>query len=304
MAKPLPRLPVAGVGGESPTISLSDDGWSKIEAACGWSFDRELRDAIRTRTNVYLRDAQFELNAKPRAPALDRLQRVRKAGARFQAELMRAPEPESARYANFLIKQNFADSRLKYGGPTDAIHAMHGVTASFVFACERGEKELENDGARAFQPGESWNVWVRDLADVLQERGFPIGFVVLIQELQKLADSWSRYGRPTDAIHGMHEIMASFVLACDLAEKELEKNRARAFQRGEAWNVWVRDLAGVLQKRGFPTGVRKDVDKSDTTSPFVRFIWELQELIPQEFRRGSHSKVALATLISKAIRGR
>ena len=54
----------------------------------------------------------------------------------------------------------------------------------------------------------------------------------------------------------------------------------------------------------FPTGVRKDVDKSDTTSPFVRFIWELQELIPQEFRRGSHSKVALATLISKAIRGR
>jgi hypothetical protein len=225
MAKPLPRLPVAGVGGESPTISLSDDGWSKIEAACGWSFDSELRDAIRTRTNVYLRDAQFELNAKPRAPALGRLQRIRKAAARFQAELMRVPEPESARYANFLIKQNFADSRLKYGGPTDAIHAMHGIMASFVFAC-------------------------------------------------------------------------------DLAEKELEKNRARAFQRGEAWNVWVRELAGVLQKRGFPTGVRKDVDKSDTTSPFVRFIWELQELIPQEFRRGSHSKVALATLISKAIRGR
>jgi hypothetical protein len=225
MAKPLPRLPVAGVGGESPTISLSDDGWSKIEAACGWSFERELRDAIRTHTNVYLRDAQFALNAKPRAPALGRLQRIRKAAARFQAELMRVPEPESARYVNFLIKQNFADSRLKYGGPTDAIHAMHGIMASFVFAC-------------------------------------------------------------------------------DLAEKELEKDRARAFQRGEAWIVWVRDLAGVLQKRGFPTGVRKDVDKSDTTSPFVRFIWELQELIPQEFRRGSHSNVALATLISKAIRGR
>jgi hypothetical protein len=83
MAKRLPRLPVAAVGGESPTISLSDDGWSKIEAACGWSFDSELRDAIRTRTNVYLRDAQFELNAKPLAPALDCLQRIRKAGARF-----------------------------------------------------------------------------------------------------------------------------------------------------------------------------------------------------------------------------
>ena len=72
MAKPLPRLPVAGVGGKSPTISLSDDGWSKIEAACGWSFDSELREAIRACTNVYLRDAQFELNAKPRAPALGR----------------------------------------------------------------------------------------------------------------------------------------------------------------------------------------------------------------------------------------
>ena len=61
MAKPLPRLPVAGVG-ESPIISLSDDGWSKIEAACGWSFDSELREAIRARTNVYLRGAQLELN--------------------------------------------------------------------------------------------------------------------------------------------------------------------------------------------------------------------------------------------------
>jgi hypothetical protein len=223
MAKRLPRLPVAGVGGESPTISLGDDGWSKIEAACGWSFDSELRDAIRTRTNVYLRDAQFELSAKPLAPALDRLQRIRKAGASFQAELMQAPESESARYANFLIKQHFADSRLKYGGPTDAIHAMDGIMASFVFACVRAEKESEKDGG---------------------------------------------------------------------------------FQRGEAWNEWVRDLAKILQKRGFRTRVRKDSDKSDTTSPFVRFIRELQELIPQEFRRGSHSDVALATLVSKAIRGR
>ena len=222
MAKRLPRLPVAGVAGEFPTISLSDDGWSKIEAACGWSFDNKLRDAIRTRTNVYLREAQFELNAKPLAPVRDRLQRIRKAGARLQAELMGAPESESARYANFLIKQNFADSRLKYGGPTDAIHAMHGVTVSFVFACDRGEKELEKDG----------------------------------------------------------------------------------FRRGEAWNAWVRNLAGLLQKCGFRTGVRKDSDKSDTTSPLVRFIWQMQELIPQQFRRGSHSVVALATLISKAIRGR
>jgi hypothetical protein len=184
MAKPLPRLPVAGVEDTFPIISLSDDGWSKIEAACGWSVDSELRDAIRTHANAYLRGAQFELDAKPLAPALGRLQRIRKAAARFQAELKRAPEPESARYANFLIKQNFADS-------------------------------------------------------------------------------WSRYGR-------------------------------------------VRDLADVLQERGFPTGVRKDVDKnkSNASSSFVVLIQELQKLIPKRFRRGSHSDVALATLMSKAIRGR
>jgi hypothetical protein len=221
MAKPLPRLPIAGVGGEPPTISLSDDRWSQIEAACDCSFDSELRDAIRIRTNVYLGDAQFELNAKPRAPAVDLLQRRRKAGARFQDELMSA-EPESARYANSLIKKNFADSRLRYGGPTDAIHALHGVIESFLFACDRAEKEVETD----------------------------VGF-----------------------------------------------------QRGDDWNVWVRDLARILQKRGFRTGVRKDTDKSDTTSSFVVFIRELQKLIPPSFRRGSHSEVALATLISK-VRGR
>jgi hypothetical protein len=73
---------------------------------------------------------------------------------------------------------------------------------------------------------------------------------------------------------------------------------------GAAWKVWVRNLADVLQKRRFRTGVRKDLDKSNTTSPFVVFTRELQKLIPPSFRRGSHSDVALATLISKAIRGR
>ena len=100
------------------------------------------------------------------------------------------------------------------------------------------------------------------------------------------------------------EIMASFVFACDLAEKELEKDTARAFQRGEAWNVWVRDLAGVLQKRGFPTGVRKDVDKSDTTSPFVEIHLGAARANSLGIPTRQSSEVALATLISKAIRGR
>jgi hypothetical protein len=71
---------------------------------------------------------------------------------------------------------------------------------------------------------------------------------------------------------------------------------------GGAWDIWITQLTQVLARHGLPTTVRKDSDKAktDKASPFVEFVDAVQQLIPERFRRSSHSKPALATAIYKA----
>jgi hypothetical protein len=71
---------------------------------------------------------------------------------------------------------------------------------------------------------------------------------------------------------------------------------------GGAWNQWIRQLTAILEAHNLPTGASKDTTKkkSDRASPFVDFVYSLQELLPNEYFRGQHSAGALATAISRA----
>jgi hypothetical protein len=71
---------------------------------------------------------------------------------------------------------------------------------------------------------------------------------------------------------------------------------------GGAWEIWMRELTGILDCHRLPTSARKDSDKtrSEKTSDFVQLVAELQQLIPPQFRRHYHSKPALATAIHSA----
>jgi hypothetical protein len=209
MAKPLPRLRVASAG-NPPTIFLKDAEWSKIEAAYKQPLSSELRELIRDRTNAYLSHAQFELAAEPLKHAQVRLKQVKNAAAKFQAELMRASEfPEATHHANFLMKKNFVDSRLKCDRPNDGIHVLCGIMTSVIVACHHAQKDLEENRPGGFQPGQYWKVWVRDLAVQLKEHELPTGvrkdvdkkkdrtpspFAAFIFELQKFIPPEYRRG--------------------------------------------------------------------------------------------------------------
>jgi hypothetical protein len=90
---------------------------------------------------------------------------------------------------------------------------------------------------------------------------------------------------------------------CDLAIRELARERESGIRAGEAWDFWVRKLTETLQANGLPTEARKDTDKQSgkgLPSPFIGFLRELQQCIPAEFQRSTQSDAALAQAIYKA----
>jgi hypothetical protein len=105
-------------------------------------------------------------------------------------------------------------------------------------------------------------------------------------------------------IHNLIGIMTSFMVACDLAGKELVSEDNAEHRIGECWEGWIRRLTEILKQNKMPTSARKDAakNKSGKASDFVRFIEELQKGFDSKFRRGTHSTSALAEAITLARR--
>ena len=211
MARPLPRLPIASVGGNAPTATVSTDDWKRIERAYGHKISDLLREAIRDRTNVYLHFAQLENAAKPVAEAEKYLKAIYKAASALSNAFHLQCDDDARRYVDVLLKQSFSDPRLKVSDTNDSLHSFKGVMTSFVVACEQVEHKLEENKPRGFRPGAYWNVWVRNVRSVLKENGLPSGyrkdtdknktgklsdFVILVSELQKCIRPEYRRGAP------------------------------------------------------------------------------------------------------------
>jgi hypothetical protein len=60
-------------------------------------------------------------------------------------------------------------------------------------------------------------------------------------------------------------------------------------------------LTKIAQEHELPWRVRKDSDKQSGrhASPFVEFVWELQQFVPKTHRR-EHSRGAVAEAVVKA----
>ena len=75
----------------------------------------------------------------------------------------------------------------------------------------------------------------------------------------------------------------------------------RGFVEGRAWNNLVWNLFGFAEEKQLPVRVSKGDDPA-RASPFVRFVWELQETFPSRFQRHDASLFALAEAILVARR--
>jgi hypothetical protein len=88
------------------------------------------------------------------------------------------------------------------------------------------------------------------------------------------------------------------------AQKELNDTKDEGFKKGDAWKRWIRRLTSIAKAHNLPRGARKDSDKQSGShashvSPFVEFVWGLQQFVPGTHRR-AHSKDALAKAITEA----
>jgi hypothetical protein len=70
------------------------------------------------------------------------------------------------------------------------------------------------------------------------------------------------------------------------------------FKEGSAWNLLVFRLTELADKNHFPSRVAK----GGRSSPFVKFMRELQKTFPEKFRKHLHSDTALAQAILRARR--
>ena len=93
------------------------------------------------------------------------------------------------------------------------------------------------------------------------------------------------------------------IFASQDALRELDDVKDQGFSKGEAWERWIVQLTSIAKKHHLPWRVRKDSDKQSARpiSPFVEFVWELQQFVPKTHRR-EHSRGAVAEAIAAARR--
>ena len=120
-------------------------------------------------------------------------------------------------------------------------------------------------------------------------------------EKQKEGDAIKRRRRKKDdPLRNISSGLRPLIFASKDALGELDEDQG--FSKGEAWERWIVRLISIAEKHGLPWRVRKDSDKqSDCQSPFVEFVWALQEFVPDAHRR-KHSKGAVAMAIVAARR--
>jgi hypothetical protein len=119
---------------------------------------------------------------------------------------------------------------------------------------------------------------------------------------QKEGDAIKRRRRKKeDPLRKISSDMRLLIFGSQDALRELDDTKDQGFSRGEAWDRWIVQLTSIAEKHGLPRRVRKDSDKQSGrhASPFVEFVWELQQFVPKTHRR-EHSRGAVADAVVKA----
>jgi hypothetical protein len=142
--------------------------------------------------------------------------------------------------------------------------------------------------------------------------------VLITRHFQDASLSEKSGGHYVGRFNSLNNVLCSFVAACERALGDLEPPASAdgllgdsgalpSWQEGAEWRKWIRQLNQIMEDNGLRARTRKDAggkSKSDKQSPFTRFVWELQYLLPDGCGRHMHSIGALATAISRALKSR
>ena len=94
-------------------------------------------------------------------------------------------------------------------------------------------------------------------------------------------------------------VAAAVATACERGRREALASVQTGLQPANVWNSWVRDMAGVCERHGFPTSVRND---ELGVSAFVRLIEVVQMGLDAQYRQHTKTIDALSTAVKRALR--
>jgi hypothetical protein len=100
-------------------------------------------------------------------------------------------------------------------------------------------------------------------------------------------------------------IATSELMAEELKIHPAEESSMLGFSQGEIWALWINMVTTIMKDSALPYEARKDSDKrkSDSPSPFVALVRELQKSLPIELQKSTQSDDALAQAIYRARHG-
>jgi hypothetical protein len=290
-----------------PTIGPED--WIRLEKAIGWDEVEKAIDWSRAITSRYVVNARTNRRwRKAIAVRLTVKARINRRRVRFRIKIESATRRylENAALEHKAVRVSAAIARVEE--IKSAAAALHNVIMKPVHAIA-GTAALRRKIEALKSKIEALKI--RRVGETRKDKIAALDkeIAALEKEIAALAGkiAWLEGERRIADIHiGGRELRALALAsretarACDV---ELRKLRAAGieddrYREGHAWDVWIRRLKKVLEAAGLRVGVSK---RGERTSPFTAFTRELQFCAPLDFRRHTHSCMALAVAIVRAL---
>jgi hypothetical protein len=263
MGKRTPRLPVASAGPGDPIASRS--------------------------ANTGL----FRSLARPKVAITDRdWQRIEKAyGQKLSLEARRDIHEKTQEYVD---RAEFEQNAEPVSDARDRVNAIIEAAGSLRSALDGGDRDADVHARTLIKK----HLWKQSDAEKQKE-----GDAIEMSLALALKFARRRRRKKDALLRNISSDVRRLIFASVDALKELKDVKDQGFSKGEAWGRWIVRLTSIAKAHNLPWRVRKDSDKQSGrhASPFVEFVWELQQLVPKTHRRG-HSRGAVAEAIVKARR--
>jgi hypothetical protein len=175
MSKPRGKIPRITFRAPRP-VSLTDADWERVEAAYGQPVPREIRAQIKKATNQFLQFAEAE-NTGSINDAIKRASRLQKCARSLIAAINeRAVGDQVREYVEDELARSFAtlNSDPRLAAPGEYARKIYAELCGFVNACDLALRRLHSTSKfNYWQDGWAWQVWIRQLTDMLLKHGSP-----------------------------------------------------------------------------------------------------------------------------------
>jgi hypothetical protein len=151
-------------------LRLNDGEWRGIEAACGWTLSKTLRDNIIRVTQEFLTLENVQTDNVADVKVV--LESYDKAASRFFSAIFADPLGQSAAsiHAHDLIESS---SKRPGKSEESLFDAMLTTLRAFHIACNTALKQLRELQTSTSKSDNAWRLWISWLTEVIDQAGLP-----------------------------------------------------------------------------------------------------------------------------------